>query len=404
MVHGGACLVRQNDGRLALVYGGIPGETVRAELRSSAGVQQGPVTEIITPSPDRTEGTNHPGLDLDHVTYSRQLELKHGIVVDALQRALPRDSAQPVVLPVVASPREWGYRNTVQPVVTRRKLGYRLRGSHDVQLLDRDPVANEGVARAWEVVVDLGVAKGVRELVFRGNDAGEALLALVATASLKNYLDYAHELVRAGIRGVEYAEFDPRGRFRRGSRRLTGARQLSQQFGNFELTMTASSFAQPNAAAAGALYLRLQELAGRGTEAHDLYAGSGAISFHLAANFERVLAFEIDSGSVRRGREDAERLGLANVSFEAGDVKRQDFGHGAQLITVDPPRSGLGKEVREMVTASDASTLIYVSCDAATWSRDIADFTASGWQLTHAEPFDFYPHTHHVELLSKLER
>ncbi len=404
MVHGGACLARLKGGALALVHGGIPGELVSVELRSRSGVPQGKVDTVLEPSPDRVEGTSHPGLNLDHVRYGRQLELKHGIVLDALERALPRDGELPVLPETAPSPQEWGYRNTVQPSAVKGRFGYRLPGTHEVQLLKEDPAANDAIRKAWQIMLDTGLAKGVREVVFRGNDAGEVLVALVASASPRNYLDHAHELVRAGITGVAYAQFDPRGRFRSGTDRLAGGRQLRQQFGQFELSVSASSFAQPNAAAAGELFLELQQLAGSGEVAHDLYAGGGAISFHLAGSFGSVQAFEIDGASVRRGRADAERLGLSNVGFHGGDVRQHDFGKGADLIAVDPPRSGLGKEIRQAITDSDARRLMYVSCDAATWARDVADFLAQGWELDHARPWDFQPQTHHVELLSLLTR
>lgn len=404
MVHGGACLARLRGGALALVHGGIPGELVRVELRSRSGVQQGRVDAVLEPSPDRVEGTRHPGLNLDHVNYGRQLELKHGIVLDALERALPRGSELPVLPETAPSPEQWGYRNTVQPSAVKGKFGYRLPGTHEVQLLREDPAANSAIREAWQIMLDSGLPKGVREVVFRGNDSGEVLVALVASASARNYLEPAHELVRRGITGVAYAQFDPRGRFRSGADRLAGGRQLRQQFGQFELSISASSFAQPNAAAAGELFLELQQLAGSGENAHDLYAGGGAISFHLAGNFGSVHAFEIDGASVRRGRADAERLGLSNVEFHGGDVRQHDFGKGADLIAVDPPRSGLGKEVRQAITDSDANRLLYVSCDAATWARDVADFLAQGWKLDHARPWDFQPQTHHVELLSLLRR
>ena len=404
MVHGGACLARLPDGKLALVHGGLPGETIRTELRTVSGVPQGIVTEVVTASDDRVEPTRHPGLNLDYVRYDRQLELKTDIVRDALQRALPRDAEPADVAPAVASPAEWSYRNTVQPVVFKGQLGYLKPGTAEVVLMDADPVANPAIQRAWETVLKVGLAKGVRQLVIRGVDSGEAIVALIASASARNFISYAHDLVGSGVAGVAYAEHDPRGRFRRGSERLAGTRQLRQQFGDYELSVTAGSFAQPNASAATLLYRRLRELAGTGHEAHDLYAGSGGIAFHLAAGFSNVFAFEIDRSSVERGRNDARRLELTNVTFEGGDVKQADFGRGADLVTVDPPRSGLGREVRDLIHASDAGRLIYVSCDAATWARDTADLVGKGWKLDLVEPFDFQPHTHHVELLSHLSR
>jgi len=404
MVHGGVCLARLKDGRLGLIRGGIPGELVRADLASRSGVQQGAVTEVLEASPDRVEATAHPGLDLDHISYPRQLQLKREVVIDALERALPREAELPEVAAVVPSPLEWGYRNIVQPSAVRGRFGYRLPGTHEVRLLDSDPVASEPIRAAWDSMLEQGLAKGVREVVIRSNDAGEVLVALVASASARNYLEYAHELVRAGISGVAWAGFDPRGRFRRGAERLAGTRLLNQQYGDFSLSVSVSSFAQPNPAAAGELFRELAALAGSGSVAHDLYAGGGAISFHLASQFSQVHAFEIDRASVRRGVSDAKKLGISNVEFHAGDVRDVQFGREAELITVDPPRAGLSREVREAISASAARRLIYVSCDAATWARDVADLSSRGWQIAQVKPWDFYPQTHHVELLSLLLR
>src|SRR5690625_4521225 len=81
-----------------------PGELVRADLASRSGVQQGAVTEVLEASPDRVEATAHPGLDLDHISYPRQLQLKREVVIDALERALPREAELPEVAAVVPSP------------------------------------------------------------------------------------------------------------------------------------------------------------------------------------------------------------------------------------------------------------------------------------------------------------
>lgn len=428
MVHGGVCLARLPDGRLALVRGGIPGERVATTLKEISGVLRGAVEKVLEPSPDRVQGADHPGLDLGHVSYERQLQLKREVVVDALARAFssagadrdrrPRrgdfaaeeaategeDRIAELVGDVVASPRQWGYRNTVQPVVEAGALGYRQPLTHEVVRVEQDPAANSAIRAAWALLMVTGIPKGVREVVFRGNDRNEVLIALIATASARVYQDYAHDLVRKGMAGVAYAEYDSRGRFRRGSERLAGERRLLQAFGDFELTVTASSFAQPNAAAAGLLYRDLRDNVEFGIIAHDLYAGGGAIAFHLAHKFDEVVAYEIDKASVQRGRADARRLGIGNVEFRGGDVRHGDFGRRADLITADPPRAGLSREVRDAIHGSSASRFVYAACDPATWARDVADLVGRGWKLEFVTPYDFYPHTHHVELLSKLSR
>ena len=401
MVHGGAALAHLEDGRVALVRGGLPGEEVEAALEMRSGVLQGEVTQVLDASPARVQPSQHPGLDYSFATYEQQLELKREVTQDALTRSLKREASVPSV---IFAPSAWGYRHTVQPAATQDGLGYRKPNGQEVVTLAADPVAHDSINRVWERWQ--GAPKGVREVVFRCNDAGEVLVALVASASPKNYLSFAHDLLKRdiGVVGVSYAPFDPRGRFRSGFERLAGARTLTQRYGDFEVSVSATSFAQPNPGGAGLLYTELQRWAGSGEAALDLYAGTGIIGLHLARQFDQVTALEVDKSSVVRGERDAERLGIQNLSFIRADAKKLGPLPDADLIVVDPPRAGLAKVVRERLLASSAKRLLYVSCDVATWARDVAHLEASGFAMTRFQPFDFYPQTHHIEMLSLLER
>lgn len=401
MIHSAKTIARLDDGRIALVTGGLPGERVEAFLENKKGVLQGSVTAILEASEDRQEASEHPGLNYSHIKYKKQLELKASVLQDALSRSLKRELSVPATR---AAPELWHYRHAIQPVVTKEGLGYRKPESHDVVLLERDPVASEALNAAWQQIVALERPKGIRELVMRSNDAGEVLVSLIASASARNYLDFAHKLMSKGIRGVSYAQYDARGRFRQGSEKLTGRKTIRQRYGAFDINVSTSHFAQPNPSAASLLYENLVELAPSGKKALDLYAGSGIIGMHLAHKFDEVLALDIDKSSVTRGEQDAKRLGITNLSFIKADAKKLELPERIDLITVDPPRAGLNKDVRALITSSTSPVLIYVSCDVATWARDIAEFEKLGWALDSFEPFDFYPHTHHVEILSVLIR
>ncbi len=410
MVHGGRALANGPDGRTLLVRGGIPGEHVRVEGTASKGVWLGEVVAVLQPSPDRVEAPEHPGLDLGHVAYPRQLALKREVLLDAWRRSVGAAAPEPEVADVVASPQTWGYRNAIQPALAAANvdggslLGYRRPGSHDLVALSDDPSANEACRAAWRVVTERAWPDGVREMAIRGNDAGQALVALIATTPAKPLLDAAHALVAAGVAGVALAPFDPRGRFRGGAERLAGVRNLRQRYGDVELTITATAFAQPNPAAASLVYRRLADLAPTARHALDLFAGNGAIAMHLAPRVAKVTAVEIDRGSVERGRRDAGAAAIGNLVLVRSDARELRVADDVDLISVDPPRAGLAAALRAAIDGSRAAALLYVACDVATWARDAADLLRRGWRLTALEAFDFQPHTHHLELLSRFER
>lgn len=426
MVHGGVALARLDTGEVVLVEGALPGEVVGVALERRKGVLRGTTVDVEVRSDHRVEPPEHPGLDYGHIAYEHQLRLKREVVVDALRRAfgapLPDVAAAadhpglPEVPAVVPSPQTWAYRNVVQPAVEWARgqvsLGYRRKGTDEVVPLASDPVATSEVNEAYAVVRDvLTTAAGpgrdgprVREVVIRANQDGEALVALVGRGPAAKAVDLGHRLVDAGIAGVAWSEADPRGRFRRGVERVAGRRTVPQRFNHLTLSVAATSFSQPNALGAAALYLQVTQWAGRGASALDLYAGGGAIAFHLADRFGEVTALEVESGAVARGRTDAGRLGIDNVRFVRGNAGRLDPPTGYDVVVVDPPRAGLSAELRDALIAGTFERLVYVSCDAATWARDVADLHLKGLELRRVEPYDLYPHTHHVELLSLLER
>jgi tRNA/tmRNA/rRNA uracil-C5-methylase (TrmA/RlmC/RlmD family) len=414
MVHGGKTLARREVGKgagqVVLVWGGLPGEQVRALVSQVSGVLQGEVVEVIQAHPDRIPASLHPGLDYSFIPYDLQLTLKRQVVMDTLERSQRSVGAVvtgleqiPKVMPAA---QQWHYRHGVQPAyVAGQGLGYRSTSSHDVQVLTHDPVAHESINRVWKLFDDL--PKGVREVVFRCNAEGEVLACLVASGSSKHYLAAAHELVRRGLAGVSYAAYDARGRFRKGSERLAGKRYLMEQYGAFGTRVTPGSFAQPNPSAASKLYQDLVELAqtktARGLRVLDLFAGSGIIGLHLAQYASEVVAVDIDRANIEQGKREARAAGVDNIKLLQQDVRTNPL-PPAELICVNPPRSGLAKPVRERIAKSPAKQLCYVSCDVATWSRDAVALAAAGFELNHVQPYDFYPHTHHIELLSWFAR
>jgi tRNA/tmRNA/rRNA uracil-C5-methylase (TrmA/RlmC/RlmD family) len=73
-------------------------------------------------------------------------------------------------------------------------------------------------------------------------------------------------------------------------------------------------------------------------------------------------------------------------------------------VVVDPPRTGLGRDVVERIAALTPQRIVYVSCDPATLARDLAWLAERGYPLTELRAFDAFPMTHHVECVALLTR
>jgi tRNA (uracil-5-)-methyltransferase/23S rRNA (uracil1939-C5)-methyltransferase len=302
----------------------------------------------------------------------------------------------------MASPLEWAYRNNAQYLVTSRGLAYRERGSHTPAIVRNDPLVTELIADGLGSL-DPAELEPSSEIAFRASvESGEVHACLIGLGKPRDYYAAREHLRDLGVNGVSFAFASLEGRFYSGVHHLWGKKLLLERYGDITLSVNAHGFAQVNPLAAGELYRHAATLAGTGADALDLYGGSGGLAFHLKPHFAAVTVLEISPESIARGQADAARLGLP-VHFVRGDATNlRDL--PADVISLDPPRAGLSAEALEAVGQSVAQRLVYVSCDPATWARDVARLTRYGFALQQVQPWDFYPQTHHVEVLSLLER
>ncbi|MBZ9753626.1 methyltransferase [Deinococcus sp. HMF7604] len=398
LVAGGLGLARDESG-VVLVRGALPGEQVTARVRAGKGVRQGEVVEVLRRSPQRVDAPELPTADLAHATYAAQLEYKRAFVEEALSRIA---KVRHGVSPTVPSPDAWGYRNTAQYLVTPQGLAYRERRGKEPLVVQRDPLVMPQIQAVLDKL-DPAQLDPATEVAFRASRlTGEVVAALIGAGEPKQFLRASDHLMDAGVVGVSLAQ--PAGRrFSAGVRLIAGESEIREQFGNVQVSVSATGFAQVNPQAAGLAYLRAAELAGEGEHAVDLYGGAGAIGRHLAPKFRRVTVLDAAPEALARGRQDVAQSGEKNVTFRNGDAAR--FSElGTDVIVVDPPRAGLEEGARDHIHASTADRLVYVSCDPATWARDVGDLVRRGWKLAEVAPHDFYPQTSHVEIVSVLNR
>jgi 23S rRNA (uracil1939-C5)-methyltransferase len=153
----------------------------------------------------------------------------------------------------------------------------------------------------------------------------------------------------------------------------------------------------------------------KGSLALDLYAGVGFFSLPLAKSFARVIGVDANLSAIRDLRTNAEAAGVAITSHNLHTEEfLKKFGEKADLVVLDPPRSGLGQAASAKLAELQAPQIVYLSCDPSTLARDLAIFLQTDRMPAGAKPdaprydiesiqlFDLFPQTHHIETLVHL--
>lgn len=381
IAHGGHCVAR-HEGRVIFVRHALPGELVRVQLtdQSSKRFWRGDAVEIVEPSPDRVAAPcaiSGPGgcggCDFQHVELAAQRRLKAGVVAEQLQRLAGVDWAVEVeAVPDTGAGAGLGWRTRMRyHVDDSGHAGLRGHRSHQVMAL---PAAGCLIAAPAANLVDHGWTAG-------------AEVELVAAASGPARL----------VDGVLQQ----------------GPRSVTEQAAGRHWQVDAGGFWQVHPAAADTLVaavLRgLQPEAGE--RAFDLYCGVGLFAGALADAGLRVWGVEANRLAIDHARQNLADCG-DRVRFTASSVERllsRPVGRGGlpgttDLVVLDPPRTGAGAEVINLIAARRPRAIAYVACDPAALARDVKIAADAGYRLSELRAFDLFPMTHHVECVALLEQ
>ncbi|HMJ23833.1 MAG TPA: 23S rRNA (uracil(1939)-C(5))-methyltransferase RlmD, partial [Terriglobales bacterium] len=395
LVYGGDGLARlppdeQGRGKAAFVPFVLEGEKLEAVLLvQKPGFARARADQILAASPRRIEPRcpyfqSCGGCHYQHTSYEHQLEIKAVILKENLRRIakLELDTE----LNLHASP-GWHYRNRTRLRVHSLPdfaLGYYKFNSHELLPVQECPISspliNRAIAAMWQLGRAGKVSAAIREIEFFVNADDTQLLAelhcsaeiattaeLLAT-DLRTALPETRGAVFLTARGSKAeARGDAQRIAVRGADHLTYATILASY------RVSAGSFFQVNRHLADELVnVVVGESAGATGTALDLYAGVGLFSSVLTRVFERVIAVESSPTS------HADLLHNSPANVKAIRATTEQYLENAagklrpQLVVVDPPRSGLGEKVIQGLARLRAPRVIYVSCDPATLSRDLA--------------------------------
>ncbi len=435
----GMGVARLDSGQVVFVSGAADGDVVEAKIiKIGSDFCVARIENTIEPSafrvdPDCSVFKNCGGCVYRHISYEHELELKRSYVENVF-----RKHGFTVSIPPVLSGSPDHYRNKVQyPFAPDGRIGCFASRSHRVVPFESEgengcllqderlsPVANAASAffRARGVsVYDEETGKGIlRHLCLRiGKVSGQILLMPVVNADKlpfeKEFCEYIVSRFPA-VKSIVLNVNKEKTNVITGKtlRVLYGKDYIEDNLCGVDFRVHALSFYQVNHDMAEVLYKKAAELAlVSGTEnLLDLFCGVGTVGLSMK-KFARekgsdftLRGVEIVAPAVEMAKENARLSGL-EAEFLCADANVSDeILDGVDTVVVDPPRSGVEKNLIEKIAEKKIPRVVYISCSAETLGRDCRTFADLGYRVHTPHPVDLFPRTGHVEcvcLVTKLK-
>ena len=180
---------------------------------------------------------------------------------------------------------------------------------------------------------------------------------------------------------------------------------MSVNLGGHKLSFDVRGFFQSNLFVFEKVCRLITTLLPGGKNILDMYSGCGSISAFLTEKYENVVLVEHNRDALVFAEENL--AGKKHISYGlSGAAWVKNCANTLppfDAVTIDPPRSGMEKEVRDWLAASKIPVILSLSCDPATHARDCARLLSAGYELKKMYLLDFYPNTSHIESLALLE-
>ncbi|OGJ61479.1 23S rRNA (uracil-5-)-methyltransferase RumA [Candidatus Peribacteria bacterium RIFCSPHIGHO2_02_FULL_53_20] len=396
------------------------------------------------------------GCQWQNLPYDKQIGFKEEIVRETLAHLTPvddavRESLPGRVLKIIPSPQVFHYRNKLElsfgfsSMDTEEKDGKRI-------YFDNGPTVGFHQPGKWETVLPISechlydeqigqlladVRKFMQEtklpvynpkthkglfrtlLLRRGIHTGESMIAFVVKARKKElepiFQHFMRFAGRSGLKSLLVIENmslndkpeEPKVHC------LAGKPFITERLFDLTFEISPFSFFQTNTLAAEKLYQAIVDGAeiGQKDVVLDAYCGMGTIGQYVARFCQKVVGVESHPTAIEDALKSAGKNRIGNISFYKGRMEQvigdQLAPNGKYQFTVaivDPPRAGMHPKALAGVLAHKPERLVYVSCNTATFARDLGVILKAGYDLRTVQPVDLFPHTSHIETVAVLQR
>ena len=397
MVFGGKSLGK-NDGKNIFVPYAIPGEKLEIQITESCkDYDNAEIVNIIESSPHRIIPPCHyygkcGGCNMMHIEPSYQKELRKGILTDIF-RQNGIDISEKIKL--IDGP-DYNYRCRFQ----LNDGGLSQRKSNVVIKVEECLCAEQKVNEYLKATAGASSVRPLGRSHLFGSSFSEEDLKIAS----EEKPDKRKNKISGGGQKNKKLKLKENHYF--SGTVASPENTMSVTLGGHRLSFDVRGFFQSNLFVFEKVCRLITDLLPGGKNILDMYSGCGSISAFLTEKYENVVLVEHNRDALVYAEENL--AGKKHVSYGlsgANFVKNCGAGLPAfDACTIDPPRSGMEKEVCQWLANSNIPLIISLSCDPATHARDCFRLISAGYGLKEIYLLDFYPNTSHIESLAVLEK
>ena len=442
--------VAKHDGRAIFVQGGVPGDICDITVfKRRKKYWEARIEKIHTYSEKRTEpkcehfGTCG-GCKWQNMKYESQLSFKQNEVLNNLKRIGGIDL--PNHQEIIGSKNEYFYRNkmeytfsnkrwlTIEEIQSQEDIkdkdacGFHVPGMFDKVINLNNCYLQQEPSNAIRLSVkkfadknnltyfDIRHHKGLlRNLMIRTSSTNDIMVLVQFYENDNKNINLIMEYIKTTFPEITSLMYiiNQKANNSMYDQEVTcynGQDHIIEEMDGLYFKIGAKSFFQTNSEQAKVLYRKTKELANITSDdlVYDLYTGTGTIAQYVANSAKKVVGIDSVDEGIKAAYLNAERNNIHNCTFYTGDMKEiftDEFiskNGTPDVIITDPPRDGMHKKVVEQILKISAKRIVYVSCNSATQARDLALMNEK-YKVSHIQPVDMFPQTHHVENIVVLE-
>ncbi len=379
------------NNKIIFVDNALPGEIIEPIIvKEKKNYVEGYVKNYIKKSEKRIKEkciyfNSCGGCDLLHLEYKNQLEFKMEKVKNIVSKYLNKNIK---INEIIKSDNEFNYRNKITLKVNN-KIGFFEKRSNNIVEINECKLALPIINNAIKYLKKLDLSH-INSITLRTNSKD---LMIIVEADKDIDINY--------IKPIAYSIYIKRNNV---YNLVYGEKYLLEYVDNYKFLVSPDSFFQINLNVCAKLYKKIKDYTRYAHNILDLYCGTGTIGIYAHTN-NNLLGVEVNKYAIKDANKNMKLNNITNAKFICGKSEEiiNKIKLSPNVIIVDPPRGGMDKKAIRYILNSNASKIIYVSCDPMTLVRDLK-MLSDNYKIIEITPFDMFPNTYHVENVCLMEK